>query len=138
MAHPVLGRLLAILYRNIARLTWAALLAFLILHLGIAWLAFLLAGEDKAAALSTFWYFYGYGDVTPATLAGRLITVLWIMPGGIVLFTAVIGKLVQTMSQLWSRRMRGEGDYSDHQGQFVIFGWSERGGTTQLRPPLCE
>jgi voltage-gated potassium channel len=129
MAHPVLGRLLAVIYRHIARLSWAALLAFLILHLGIAWLAFAAAGE-KAASLSAFWYFYvvtattvGYGDITPATVAGRLITVLWIMPGGIILFTAVIGKLVQAAGQFWSRGMRGEGDYSDHKDHLVIFGW---------------
>ena len=46
------------------------------------------------------------------------------MPGGIALFTAVIAKLIQTISTTWTKRMRGEVDYSDMRSHLVIFGWS--------------
>jgi len=80
-----------------------------------------------------FWYFYvttattvGYGDVTPKTEAGRLLTILWIMPGGIVLFTVGIAKFVQFISDRWRRRMRGEADYSYLTNHVVILGWQGR------------
>jgi voltage-gated potassium channel len=123
MAHPVLQRLFAALYRHVAALSWPALGTLVLLHLSIAWLAFLACGEEKAAALDTFWYFYtvtatttGYGDVSPVTVGGRLVTVLWLMPGGIALFTAAITKLVQSVARVWTGRMRGLGDYSGWSG----------------------
>ena len=80
-----------------------------------------------------FWYFYvttattvGYGDVSPKTEGGRLLTTLWIMPGGIVLFTAFIAKFIRFMSDHWRKRMRGEADYSFLANHIVILGWQGR------------
>jgi voltage-gated potassium channel len=131
MQHPLWHRVVAAIYRHVAVVTWPALLFFVAVHLSVSWLAFLAAGEDKAADLDTFWYYYvvtattiGYGDVAPTSLAGRAVAVLWIIPGGIALFTAVITKLVQSVAKIWNSRMRGEGDYSDMEGHTVIVGWS--------------
>ena len=78
----------------------------------------------------TFWYYYvttvttiGYGDIAPKTPYGRLFTTLWIMPGGIMLFTASIAKFIQFIADLWRKRMRGEADYSHLEGHIVILGW---------------
>lgn len=130
MAHPFLHRLVAVLYRHVAMLSWPALLLLVAVHLLVGWAGFILAGEDKAAEADSFWYYYavtattiGYGDIAPATTAGRAVAVVWIIPGGIALFTAVIAKLVQSTSRIWSRRMRGEGDYTEMRGHLVIMGW---------------
>lgn len=127
---PLLRRLLVACYRHVSALTWPALVALVALHLAIAWLAFAIAGEAKVAGAGTFWYFYtatattiGYGDVTPETVVGRLVTVLWVMPGGIALFTAVLTKLIQSVGKAWTRRMRGDGDYSAMNGHLVLMGW---------------
>lgn len=76
------------------------------------------------------WYYYvstattiGYGDLTPKTPSGRLFATLWIMPGGITLFTVSIAKFLQFISNRWRKRMRGEADYSDLEGHIVILGW---------------
>jgi voltage-gated potassium channel len=58
------------------------------------------------------------------TTLGRLVAVLWTIPGGIALFTAVIAKLVQSVGQVWSRRMRGDASYAGMEGHLVIMGWS--------------
>ncbi len=131
MTHPLLHRVFALIYKHVGAVTWPALLAMVVAHLLISWLGFALVGEDKAAEADTFWYFYvvtattiGYGDVSPATVPGRLITVLWIIPGGIALFTAVITKLVQSIARVWNRRMNGLGDYADMEHHLVIMGWN--------------
>lgn len=127
---PLLQRLLLAFYRHVSALSWPALAGLVSLHLAIAWIGFAAAGEAKAARADTFWYYYavtvttiGYGDIAPETFAGRLFTVLWVMPGGIALFTAVIGKLVQSVGRAWTTRMRGDGDYSDMSGHLVLIGW---------------
>jgi voltage-gated potassium channel len=126
-----LQRLLLSIYRHIADLSWPGLASLVAVHCLISWLGLAAAGEDKLSDLHTFWYFYavtvttiGYGDFAPSATWGRLVTVFWVMPGGIALFTAVIAKLVQTISTTWTKRMRGEADYSDMRSHLVIFGWS--------------
>ncbi len=131
MQHPLWHRVVAAIYRHVATVSWPALLFMVLVHLTLSWIAFLIAGEEKAADLDSFWYYYvvtattiGYGDIAPVTVPGRLVAVLWIIPGGIALFTAVITKLVQSIAKLWNRRMRGEGHYGDMEDHIVIIGWN--------------
>jgi voltage-gated potassium channel len=131
MVAGPLQRLLLSIYRHVAILSWPSLMGLVGVHFLVSWLGYTAAHEDKLSDFQTFWYFYavtvttiGYGDFTPGTTGGRLVTVFWVMPGGIALFTAVIAKLVQTISTTWTKRMRGEGDYSEMQGHLVILGWS--------------
>ncbi|MCG8511377.1 MAG: ion channel [Rhodospirillales bacterium] len=93
-------------------------------------------GGEEIAGFNIFWYFYvttattvGYGDYSPVTHAGRLITVLWIMPGGIALFTAIIAKIVQLLVDKWRRRLRGQASYENLSDHIVILGW--HGSRTQ-------
>jgi len=65
----------------------------------------------------------GYGDYSSATWAGRLVTVLWIMPGGIALFTTIIGKAVQQVSDRWRKSVRGQSSYENLADHIVILGW---------------
>ncbi len=131
MQHPLWHRVVAAIYRHVSAVTWPALLALVAVHLAVSWLAFHAAGEEKAADFDTFWYYYvvtsttiGYGDVAPSTFMGRIVAVLWVIPGGIALFTAVITKLVQSVAGIWNSRMRGEGDYGDLEDHIVIIGWN--------------
>jgi voltage-gated potassium channel len=131
MQHPLWHRVVSAIYRHVATVSWPALLLMVLVHLSLSWIAFLLAGEEKAGDIDSFWYYYvvtsttiGYGDIAPVTVAGRLVAVFWIIPGGIALFTAVITKLVQSIAKLWNRRMRGEGDYGEMEDHIVIIGWN--------------
>ncbi|MEE8439130.1 MAG: ion channel, partial [Micropepsaceae bacterium] len=90
----------------------------------------------KISSGEIFWYFYattattvGYGDYSPVTEAGRLVTVLWIMPGGIALFTTIIAKVVRRIADRWRKRMRGLSSYANLSGHIVILGW--HGAKTQ-------
>jgi voltage-gated potassium channel len=128
-----LARILKTFYAHVTRMSWDALGGLVAAHFA---LAFLLMREFETGEITeaiAFWYFYvttattvGYGDVTPKTEAGRLLTTFWIMPGGIVLFTVSIAKFVQFISDRWRRRMRGEADYSYLTNHVVILGWQGR------------
>lgn len=123
------------LYTRVAALSWDIILTISLLHFGASWVLMAGAGEEIAGP-NIFWYFYattattvGYGDFSPVTTVGRAITIFWIMPGGIALFTTIIAKVVQLVSDRWRRRMRGLASYENLTGHVVILGW--RGARTE-------
>ena len=81
----------------------------------------------------TFWWFFfvtgttvGYGDFAPASQAGRLVTIIFNMAGGIGLIGAFIGKLAGDLATFLRRRHLGKGSYRYMDGHIVIFGWREK------------
>ncbi len=125
-----LSRLAKAIYIKVSGLDWSVVIAVVLLHFVVSWagLAWLDGGETADPGI--FWYFYittattvGYGDFSPATTAGRLVTTLWIMPGGIALFTTIIAKAIQAFTDGWRKKVRGLGSYEDLEGHIVILGW---------------
>ena len=118
------------LYARISDLSWDTVLIVTVLHFAASWSLMAAVGGEEIARGDIFWYFYattattvGYGDYAPASIAGRAITVLWVMPGGIALFTTIIAKVVQQLSEKWRKRLRGLADYENTQDHIVILGW---------------
>ncbi len=118
------------LYSHLARLSWDALLILAALHVLVAYFVLRVFESGEITEGVAFWYYYvatsttiGYGDITPKTSGGRIFATLWIMPGGIMLFTVSIAKFLQFVSNRWRKRMRGEADYSELKGHVIILGW---------------
>lgn len=118
------------LYSQLARLSWWSLLVAFCVHYAMSAKAMWLAETGEITEIVAFFYYYvttvttvGYGDISPKSAEGRLLAALWIMPGGIILFTTSITKFVHYLSNVWRRRMCGEADYSYLEGHIVILGW---------------
>lgn len=128
---PLIVNLWQRIYVAIATLSWTVLGACFLVHAALSYLLFHFAGEAKLTASAiTFAYFYtttattvGYGDLSPATEAGRLANVLVVLPGSIALFTVFLGKVVSSISTFWRRRLQGLGDYSERSGHTLVVGW---------------
>ena len=134
--HIIGLRLVKFLYARVAALSWDIVFFMTAAHFAVSWVLIDSAGGEKISSGDIFWYFYittattvGYGDYSPTTEAGRLITVLWIMPGGIALFTTVIAKVIQFISNRWRKGMRGLASYENLSDHIVILGW--HGARTQ-------
>jgi voltage-gated potassium channel len=134
--HIIRIRLAKRLYTRITELDWDIVGFMTAAHFAISWILIDWAGGEDISSQNIFWYFYittattvGYGDYSPVTETGRLVTVLWIMPGGIALFTTIIAKVIQRLSNRWRKRMRGLTSYENLSGHIVILGW--RGVRTQ-------
>ena len=128
--HIILSRVAKRIFARIVGLSWDAVLVLAACHFAISWGVIALAGSEEITEVGIFWYFYlttattvGYGDYSPATSAGRLVTVLWVMPGGIALFTTVIAKAVQQVSDRWRKGVRGQSSYENLAAHIVILGW---------------
>ena len=128
--HLILSRIANRIYSRISELTWDIVLILTLGHFILSWGLLGAIDGEKISHQDIFWYFYattattvGYGDFSPSTDFGRLITVLWIMPGGIALFTTIIAKIVQQISNKWRRRMRGITSYENLSEHIIILGW---------------
>jgi voltage-gated potassium channel len=129
--HIILSRFMKRLYVRVSGVSWDIVFLLTAVHFAISWVALGVIGGEDIAGSNIFWYFYattattvGYGDYSPTTEAGRLVTVLWIMPGGIALFTTIIAKIVQLISGRWRKRMLGLANYEELSDHIVILGWS--------------
>ena len=128
--HIILTRVAKRISARVARLSWDTIFIVAVGHFAISWGAIALSGGEEIAGTGVFWYFYitsattvGYGDYAPVTLVGRLVTVAWIMPGGIALFTTIIAKAVQQISDRWRKSVRGQSSYANLVDHIVILGW---------------
>lgn len=120
-------------YLSLSELAWSALFLIFAGHILVSFILFMLIGEtDLVTSPIDFIYYYmvtattvGYGDLSPKTGTGRLVAVFFVLPGGIAIFTAVLGKLLTGVSEIWRNRMRGLGDYSERTGHIIVLGWQE-------------
>ncbi|MDF2153712.1 ion channel [Vibrio sp. CAU 1672] len=100
-------------------------------YLLLSWLLLNAAGEQALTGdVSTFIYYLmvtastvGYGDLSPVTTVGKWVVVLFIIPGGLSLFAALLGRVASNVIEYWragvlgKRRLKVE----DH---IVLLGWN--------------
>jgi len=98
---------------------------------------------EKWQPHQTMWWFVvtvltiGYGDMAPASNAGRLCAVV-IMLGGIGIAAAWIGNLTTKLSNFRRRKMRGMEDYSKLKDHVIIMGWHGRGTLELLKEIMSD
>ena len=134
---PIFANYLRRLYVALAELTWTAIAILALVHVVLSWALFALAGEDAITGDPVdFVYYYlvtattvGYGDFSPVTRPGRLFAALFVLPGGIAIFTATLGKVLTAIAGLWRQRMNGLGSFAERSGHMVVLGWD--GGPTR-------
>lgn len=125
-----LARLFDRAFHTMADLHWTLLLGLIVFHALTTWGLLALAGEEKLQGAATFFYWYattaytvGYGDLSPQTDAGRLITALWVFPGAIAAFTTVVAKVLSAIGEVWRIRRSGKGDFSRMTDSIVLIGY---------------
>lgn len=138
-----LARLFDRAFHAMADLHWTLLFALILLHALLTWLLLAIAGEDKLHGVADFLYWYattaytvGYGDLSPQTDAGRLITALWVFPGAIAAFTTIVAKVLAAIGEVWRVRRAGKGDYSGMTASIVLIGYHPA-RTSKMIDELC-
>ena len=116
----ILSRLARALYLRVSSLSWSVVLVVALVHFAVSWAGLALFDGGEVAQSQVFWYFYvttattvGYGDFSPTTEVGRLVTAAWIMPGGIALFTTIIAKAIQAFTDTWRKKSARLGKLRD-------------------------
>lgn len=122
---------------HLARLSWIGLLVMFVAHyISCYWILRCIGEQKLTSQLIDFIYYcsvlgstIGFGDLSPATPAGRLFTALWQIPIGIGLFGALMGKVIGIVQMVIKKGLNGMADFSGLQKHVVVVGW--RGHQTQ-------
>lgn len=127
----ILRRLVTRTYLAVSDLSWWVLALCVLAHAVTAWMLLTWAGEEKLSEGLAFFYWYattaytvGYGDLSPQTDAGRVITAAYIFPGAIAAFTTIVAKTLQYVGQLVRSRRTGKGDYEGMTDTIVLIGYN--------------
>lgn len=112
------------------RVSWGVATAALLGHFFISWLALIAAGETFAASPAEMIYFYfttgttvGYGDLSPETDIGRLMAVLWIMPGAIAGVGWLLLKVSAAATTMQRKAATGMASFQARKGHNVFIGY---------------
>lgn len=116
-------------------MTWAGIAIMVSFHFSLSFVGLYYA--DEVELTSNFVYYYtvtastvGYGDLSPETTLGKYIVALFIIPGGIAVFTTVLGKSISTINQRISKMKNGMGNFGNIKEHVVIVGYNK--GETEL------
>lgn len=123
------------LVKELCSLTWAGIAIMVSFHFSLSFIGLYYAEEVELT--SNFLYYYtvtastvGYGDLSPETTLGKYIVALFIIPGGIAVFTTVLGKSISTINQRISKMKNGMGNFGNIKEHVVIVGYNK--GETEL------
>ena len=99
-------------------------------YVTLTWVLLSIAGEHELTGnFSTFFYYLivtastvGYGDLSPHTALGKWVVVMLVIPGGLVLFAAALGRLSASAIESWRAGILGKRrvEMNDH---ILILGW---------------
>lgn len=128
---PVARTLWRQVYTAIATARWSVLFTIAALHMLTSWAIMIAMSEtDLTATFGTWFYYYvvtattvGYGDLSPTTEAGRTLGSIYVVPGAIAIFTALLGKAVTDIGNYWKGRLMGMGDYTKRTNHVIVMGW---------------
>ncbi|KHD24863.1 potassium channel protein [Vibrio caribbeanicus] len=102
-----------------------------LVYVALSWVMLKLAGEQALTQdIATFVYYLmvtastvGYGDLSPSSNLGKWIVVLFVIPGGLSLFAALLGRVASGAIEYWragilgKRRVRVE-------NHILLLGWN--------------
>lgn len=126
-------------------LRWHGVLLAIALYFTLAWVMLFLCGEQQLTE-SPFDFLYwivvtgstvGYGDMSPTTAVGKLVTAFFVIPFGLGIFTLAVARVIAFAVYQWRKGLLGmkQLDYTDH---ILIVGWNENRTLQLIRHLLRE
>ncbi|MDC5703792.1 ion channel [Vibrio europaeus] len=116
---------------NIFNLSNRNLALLLVIYVAASWILLRASSEHALTDNpSTFLYFLmvtastvGYGDHSPETAMGKWVVILFVIPGGLSLFAALIGRLAAGMVEYWRAGILGKRRIGV-ENHIVLLGWN--------------
>lgn len=130
--------------RHFLDLSWQGLIMVLAGYILISWGLLWLAGERELVDRQEFFYWLvvtastvGYGDLSPASQAGRWIVSLFVIPVGLGTFALVVGRVAAFSAAQWKKGIRGLKmiNAEDH---ILVIGWNGRRSLQLLKLLVTE
>ncbi|MGF1724350.1 potassium channel family protein [Photobacterium nomapromontoriensis] len=92
-----------------------------------------LSGEQALVQSPTDFIYYlivtastvGYGDMSPASVSGKWVVILFIIPGGLGLFAVTVGRIASILLDYWKRGLLGKRKIT-LKNHILVLGWNEQ------------
>lgn len=124
------------LMKHLTNFSWLGIFITVLFHMATTYASFFLVGETEL--LDNFFYYYvvtastvGYGDFSPSSTMGKYIVSLWLIPGGIALFTAILGKAISIIQTKATKMKNGMGSFKNFDQHVIVVGYKQ-GDTERL------
>ncbi len=99
-----------------------------LVYVALSWVMLKLAGEQALTQdIATFVYYLmvtastvGYGDLSPSSNLGKWIVVLFVIPGGLSLFAALLGRVASGAIEYWRAGILGKRRVSRGKSYFIV------------------
>lgn len=119
------------LYRYLSDVRFSTVLTFMLMHYFVSYGLFTLVGEDALTRSHIHYVYYwvvtcstiGYGDATPVTDGGKLITAFFMIPTSVALFGVFLAKLSNVLITQFRKEINGMRDYHSAQNHILIMGY---------------
>lgn len=107
------------------------LIILLLAYVALSWGMLVVSGETALTEdISTFVYYLmvtastvGYGDLSPTTAAGKWVVILFVIPGGLTLFAALVGRLASASVDYWRAGILGKRRVGV-ENHILLLGWN--------------
>ncbi|NOJ22609.1 potassium channel family protein [Vibrio coralliilyticus] len=107
------------------------LIILLLAYVTLSWGMLVVSGETALTEdISTFVYYLmvtastvGYGDLSPTTAAGKWVVILFVIPGGLTLFAALVGRLASASVDYWRAGILGKRRVGV-ENHILLLGWN--------------
>lgn len=119
------------LYRHLSNVRFSTVLTFMLAHYFVSYGLFTLAGEEALTRSHIHYVYYwvvtcstiGYGDATPVTDGGKLITAFFMIPTSVALFGVFLAKLSNVLILQFRKEINGMRDYHSSTNHILIMGY---------------
>jgi voltage-gated potassium channel len=136
-------RLRKLIYHNFKEMKWQGLLMSLLGYMLLCWLVLRLLGETALVGADYLYWIIvtastvGYGDLSPATMGGKLFSVFFVIPIGLGLFALTVGKVAAFSAYQWRKGIMGMKalNLNEH---ILVIGWDPQRTPRLLRLLLIE
>lgn len=120
----------AVLHKQFSSVSWHVVHTAFLVYVATCWVGMFLCGEEHLLSLDRFIYWIivttstvGYGDLGPQSTAGRWFVSLFVIPGGLTLFAAILGRAIAFSGHHWQKGIKGLKDLN-LSGHIVVVGWN--------------
>lgn len=119
------------LHSHLFNLSNRNLLVLVTLYVAISWILLRLSGEHTLTSNLSLYLYYlmvtastvGYGDYSPETESGMWVVALFIIPGGLTLFAALVGRLASGAVEYWRAGILGKRRVGV-ENHILLLGWN--------------
>ncbi len=132
-----------VMLQYFAEARWYTILVALLFYGISSWVLLYIADEHALLGLYDFIYWLavtgstvGYGDLSPATPAGRMIVAFYVIPLGLSIFALVVGRIASWVSAQWQKGVLGLKKLTV-ENHVLVIGWNEA-RTLQLLKLLLQ